>query len=172
VHARNLFHLSVALWDAWATYDPAARGYISQEKVVARDPEQARAVAMSFAAWGVLRSRFGAAAGGAESLEEFDAVLASLCLHPWAHPEAGGVTPDAVGTRIARAILGYGLTDGANETGGYAAPGYYPVNEPLVVASTRRFELNEVTHWQPLEIVGGFSQNGIATGTVQVAVAP
>ena len=27
VHARNLFHVSAAMWDAWATYDPDAAGY-------------------------------------------------------------------------------------------------------------------------------------------------
>ena len=26
VHARNLYHLSAAMWDAWATYDPIAAG--------------------------------------------------------------------------------------------------------------------------------------------------
>jgi hypothetical protein len=172
VHARNLFHLSVAMWDAWATYDPTAQGYLTTEKIVARDPDQARIQAMSFAAWGVLRSRFRNAVGGDESLEAFDAVLASLCFHPWVNANAGGITPDAVGTRIARAVLGYGLTDGSNEGGGYASPFYEPVNQPLVVASSARFELADVTHWQPLEIIGGFSQNGIPTGTVQVAVAP
>jgi hypothetical protein len=35
VHARNLFHLSVAMWDAWAVYDPQATGYLTTEKVVA-----------------------------------------------------------------------------------------------------------------------------------------
>ena len=28
VHARNLFHLSVAMWDTWAAYDPVASGYL------------------------------------------------------------------------------------------------------------------------------------------------
>lgn len=32
VHARNLFHVSVAMWDAWAYYDPIAEGYIYKEK--------------------------------------------------------------------------------------------------------------------------------------------
>ena len=26
VHARNLFHTSAAIWDAWAAYDPVATG--------------------------------------------------------------------------------------------------------------------------------------------------
>src|SRR3979490_3527836 len=33
VHARNLFHLSVAMWDAWAAYDTTASGYLFKEKL-------------------------------------------------------------------------------------------------------------------------------------------
>jgi hypothetical protein len=171
VHARNLFHLSVAMWDAWAVYDPTATGYLTTDKVVASNVKQAREEAISYAAWGVLRSRFQSAAGSGDSLQEFDDVLTSLCFKPWVGAAASGTTPDAVGTRIARAVLGYGLTDGSNETGGYTNPDYGPINDPLVVASAARFQLNDPTHWQPLEIIGGFSQNGIPTGTVQVAVA-
>jgi hypothetical protein len=171
VHARNLLHLSVAMWDAWAVYDTQATGYLTTEKVVASNVKQAREEAISYAAWGVLRSRFQSAAGSSDSLQEFDDVLASLCFSPWTELSATGNTPDAVGTRIARTVLGYGLTDGSNETGGYSNPEYQPINDPLVVASAARFQLSDPTHWQPLEIVGGFSQNGIPTGTVQVAVA-
>ena len=37
VHARNLFHMSVAMWDAWAAYDPTATGYLVHEKHTAGD---------------------------------------------------------------------------------------------------------------------------------------
>jgi Domain of unknown function (DUF6851) len=170
VHARNLFHLSVAMWDAWATYDAAASGYLSNEKIVARDVSQARDEAISYAAWGVLRSRFQNAVGGQDSLDEFDQVLQSLCFKPWTRPAANGIDPAAVGTRIARLVLGYGLTDGSNELGGYGDPSYEPVNEPLVVSSSRRFELADASQWQPLEISGGISQNGIPIANTQVAV--
>ncbi len=170
IHARNLFHLSVAMWDAWATYDPTATGYVSTEKIVAKNVRQARNEAISYAAWGVLRARFQNAAGGEDSLLEFDELLKSLCYKPWSRPAAAGVDPAAVGTRIARAVLGYGVTDGSHESG--VDPNYGPVNAPLVVASDKRFTLEDVSRWQPLEILGGFSQNGIPTGTVQVAVAP
>jgi hypothetical protein len=158
------------MWDAWAVYDPKATGYLTTEKIVAGNPKQARDEAISYAAWGVLRSRFQSAVGGADSLQEFDDLLTSLCFAPWTGLAATGNTPDAVGTRIARTVLGYGLTDGSNETGGYSDPNYFPQNDPLVVASSQRIQLIDPTHWQPLEIVGGFSQNGIPTGTVQVAV--
>lgn len=172
VHARNLFHTSVAMWDAWAAYDPVARGYVSTAKVVATDVERARAEAMSFAAWGVLTARFEEANGGEESLAEFKQVLRSLCYRPHLAFLAQGDHPAAVGTRIAKAVLARGLADGSNEAGNYDAPGYVPVNDPLVVASSKRFTLADPNRWQPLEIPGGFSQNGIPTGSVQVAVGP
>ena len=37
VHARNLFHTSAAMWDAWAAYDPDAEGYFVDEKHEADD---------------------------------------------------------------------------------------------------------------------------------------
>ena len=57
LHARNLFHLSVAMWDAWAAYDPDASGYLVQEKHTAWDVPEARNEAISYAAFGVLTSR-------------------------------------------------------------------------------------------------------------------
>jgi hypothetical protein len=42
VHARNLFHLSVAMWDAWAAFDPSARGYLVDTYQEADDVAAAR----------------------------------------------------------------------------------------------------------------------------------
>ena len=42
VHARNLFHISAAMWDAWAAYDSAADGYLVDQKHEAEDVRAAR----------------------------------------------------------------------------------------------------------------------------------
>ena len=57
VHARNLFHTSVAMWDAWAAYDPTATGYIVTEKLTASNVAAARDEAISYAAYRVLHAR-------------------------------------------------------------------------------------------------------------------
>ena len=54
VHARNLFHLSVAMWDAWAAYDPTATAYFVTEKHTRVDVAAARNEAISYAAYRVL----------------------------------------------------------------------------------------------------------------------
>ena len=35
VHARNLFHISVAMWDAWAAYDDVAETFLLGKNVSA-----------------------------------------------------------------------------------------------------------------------------------------
>ena len=104
VHARNLFHVSVAMWDAWAAYDPTASGYLFREKLHAPNPSGARNEAISYAAYRVLTSRFIKSVGADASLGEFDDLMDALCL-PIADSRIDGDSPAAVGNRIAKALL-------------------------------------------------------------------
>jgi hypothetical protein len=171
VHARNLFHTSVAMWDAWAAYDAAAAGYIVKEKAHASDLPAARDEAISYAAYRVLSARFIKAVGADESLSEFADVMDSLC-YPINVTTTDGDTPAALGNRIAAAVLAYGRNDGSNEAGGYADPDYKPVNPPLVVNKPGT-TLADPNRWQPLQLEHMISQNGIpVTNGVQQAVGP
>jgi len=171
VHARNLFSTSVAMWDAWAAYDPTASGYVFTEKPAASDVAAARNAAISYAAYHVLTARFIKAVGADKSLSEFDDLMDSLCL-PLATTTTDGDSPAAVGNRIAKAVLDRASQDGSNEQNGYADPTYAPVNPPLVVA-TAGITLTDPNRWQPLQIEHMVSQNGIlVTNGVQQAVGP
>ncbi len=171
VHARNLFHLSVAMWDAWAAYDATASGYVFKEKLQAGDVSAARNEAISYAAYRVLTARFIKAVGADKSLGEFDDLMDSLCF-PVATTATDGDSPAAVGNRIAKGLLDRVKTDGSNEANGYADPDYKPVNPPLVVAKAG-ITLTDPNRWQPLQLEHMISQNGIAvTNGVQQAVGP
>ncbi len=171
VHARNLFHTSVAMWDAWAAYDPTANGYIYTAKEQAGDVAAARDEAISYAAYRVLSARFIKAVGGADSLAEFADVMDTLC-YPVTVNTTEGDTPAAVGNRIAAAVLAYGLEDGSNQANGYAAPDYAPVNDPLVVNKPGT-TMKDPNRWQPLQLEKMISQNGIPVENgVQQAVGP
>jgi hypothetical protein len=171
VHARNLFHTSVAMWDAWAAYDPTAAGYIVREKHTARNAAAASDEAISYAAYRVLTARFIKAVGADQSLSEFDDLMDGLC-YPLTVTTTDGDTPAAVGNRIAAAVLDYGLNDGSNQAGGYADPDYKPVNQPLIV-NTPGASMTDPNRWQPLQIEHMISQNGIPiTNGVQQAVGP
>jgi hypothetical protein len=171
VHARNLFHMSVAMWDAWAAYDPTATGYLVHEKHTAGDLAAARNEAISFAAYRVLASRFIKAVGASESETEFADVMDSLCLTP-STTTTDGDSPAAVGNRIGAAVIAYGLNDGSNQADGYASPGYQSVNPPLTVAKPGTV-MTDPNHWQPLQLAHMISQNGIpVVNGVQQAVGP
>ena len=58
VHARNLFHLSTAMYDAWAAYDATAAQYLHHENATAADIEAARNEAISYAAYNLILHRF------------------------------------------------------------------------------------------------------------------
>src|SRR3990172_10468982 len=73
VHARNLFHTSAAMWDAWAAYDPKADGYFVTEKHTAGDVKAAREAAISFAAYRLLGWRYGTVSDLKEAPAQLDA---------------------------------------------------------------------------------------------------
>jgi hypothetical protein len=171
VHARNLFHTSIAMWDAWAVYDPTASGYIVHEKHTASDRTAARDEAISYAAYRVLTSRFVKAVGADQSISEFADVMDTLC-YPVTVTTTDADTPAAVGNRIGAAVIAYGLTDGSNQANGYAAPDYKPVNPPLVVSRPGTVMVDP-NRWQPLQLEHMISQNGIpVVNGVQQAVGP
>ena len=168
VHARNLFHLSVAMWDAWAAYDPVASGYLFREKLTADDVDAARQEAISYAAYRVLKARFTTAVGSEETLHELRRLMRSLC-YPTRQTSGEGTSAAAVGNRIAAKILRRGLRDGSNEAGGYGNPAYVPANDPLVIADGGS-TMADPNRWQPLQMEVAVSQNGIGTTNLQTAV--
>jgi hypothetical protein len=171
VHARNLYHLSAAMWDAWATYDKTADGVFFTEKHSAGNVAAARDEAISYAAYRILSARFIKAVGGSDSLSEFADVMDTLC-HPLDVTTAEGDTPAAIGNRIAATILDAGINDGSNQANGYAAPDYKPSNPPLVVAQSGT-TMTDPNRWQPLQLAHMISQNGIPVENgVQQAVGP
>jgi hypothetical protein len=160
IHARNLFHTSVAMWDAWAAFDPEAQGYLVDEERLGAEVASARDEAISYAAYRVLEHRYRTAVGASDSLPQFRELMAELC-YPIERTSTRGGTPAALGNRIAEAVLEAGRSDGANETDGYVPEGgHEPVNPPLVVAGSGA-AMPDPNRWQPLQIENMVSQNGI-----------
>jgi hypothetical protein len=158
VHARNLFHTSAAMWDAWAAYDDVAVGVFVNEHHEVDDVVAARDQAVSHAAYRVLESRYLHSPGAEESITGFEQLMRGMCFDP-TFAETAGDTPAAIGNRIAATILDETVDDGANEADGYVDPTYRPVNRPLVVAESGTTMIDP-NRWQPLEIQGMVAQNG------------
>ncbi|NNK92266.1 MAG: vanadium-dependent haloperoxidase [Acidimicrobiia bacterium] len=159
VHARNLFHVSAAMWDAWAAYEPEASGYFVDEDHGAGDKSEARRVAMSHAAFRILEARYLDSVGAVDTIPQLDRLMDDLCLDRDVTTTSGD-DPAALGNRIAVVILEAGLADGSNEIENYDDPTYEPANEALVV-NRRGTEMVDPNRWQPLRIEQMISQNGI-----------
>ena len=159
VHARNLYHTSAAMWDAWAAYDPVAGGVFVTDKADHDHPTAARKRAISYAAYRVLSHRYRDAVGGADSLRQFDELMASLC-YPTERTGTKGDSAAALGNRIAKRIIAAGFRDGSRERRGYTSADYVPVNEPMVVRAPGTF-LTDPNRWQPLALEVAISQNGL-----------
>ena len=171
VHARNLFHVSAAMWDAWAAYDPQADGWLVREKADADDVKAARETALSYAAYRLLLHRYSYASGLQETFDELVSTLEGLC-YRLDYVETEGDSPAALGNRIAAAYIERGRADGANEPLRYADPTYKPSNSPLVVDDPGT-KMSDPNSWQPLALARIVAQNGIPQpGSVQSFVGP
>ena len=169
VHARNLFHVSAAMWDAWAAYDSTASGYVVTEKHRAGDATAAREAAISYAAYRILLWRYATVADLAPAREQLDAVMASLCYRT-DYTSTEGDDPAALGNRIAEAVLTLGKSDGALEEQRYADLTFQPVNEPLEVAEPGT-TMVDPDRWQPLSLAKQIAQNGLPIpGKVQTFI--
>jgi hypothetical protein len=161
VHARNLFHLAAAMWDAWAAYEAAGSQVFHHERATAADVAAARAKTLSYAAYRILRARFAASPGAAGSLASFDARMAQLGYDEAFTATSGDVDPPAeLGNRIAATVLALGLVDGSNEQNGYANQYYQPANPPLIMALPGNPDLLEPNFWQPLALEYFIDQSG------------
>lgn len=170
-HARNLFHFSVAMYDAWAAYDAQAVGYLYHEKHSTPDVVAARREAVSYAAYRLLRERYTLSRGAATTLPLLDRRLATLGYDP-ANASQDPATPAGVGNRVAALVSAYFIEDGARQLQAYAdlPPdrfGYESVNRPLIVTLPGIISF-DVNRWQPLVITNGVSQNNIPVDTIQI----
>jgi len=179
VHARNLFHTSVAMWDAWAAYDRVARGYVHDEKAetydrlgpVSRRTQKAVRETISFAAYRVLTARFADSPGAAATLASFDARMDRLG-YDRRFTSTLGPSPAALGNRIAAAVLDHFATDHSNEADGYANQYYEPVNAPLVPALPGNPDITDPNRWQPLALQFFTDQSGIVLGAYPDFLSP
>ena len=168
IHARNLYHVSAAMWDAWAVYDDTAQPLFLDERIRADDVAAARREAISYAAYRVLYRRYQISPGAYVSLPAFDDLLTELG-YDYRVTELTGTSPAAVGNRIAKLILDHGYDDGADELGSYAFEfDYRAANPPLVVANSGAGELADPNRWQPLSLRLFVDQAGrVQPGRVQ-----
>lgn len=171
VHARNLFSLSVAMWDAWAAYEPLAKGYVYTNKHTAGDIASARREAISYAAYKLLRSRFANAVRPVDTREALDEQMALLG-YDINVETTDPSTPAGLGNLIFQQVHEFFLADGARQAQGYSdlpleEGGYSPINTFTLLIGTPGSLATNINRWQPLAITDALTQNGIPADSIQ-----
>ncbi|MEO6182437.1 MAG: DUF6851 domain-containing protein, partial [Verrucomicrobiota bacterium] len=181
--ARNLFSLSVCMYDAWAAYDTnSAVGYIYHARHTAVDVAAARREAISYAAYRMLKERYVYSKSASNTLATLDAHMVALG-YSTNNFSTDTNTPVGVGNSVYAAVSAWFINDGARQTNGTpAAPypdypsgqgGYDYINPPL---ATDRSGIDDgfgnsvvsVSRWQRLYIVNAVDQNGFpVAGPIQ-----
>lgn len=186
IHARNLFHISSAMFDAWSVYNPEAKGFLfgnqvagfscaSTEFDIPEDvlPQQEQAI--SFAVYRLIEHRFSTSPGVSDIMAAADALMLTLgySLEDESLDYSQG-SAVALGNYIADCYIEFGFQDGANELGDYANTAYEPVNRPLYLSagSAGNPLLVDFDRWQPLAIDGFIDQAGNPIGDVPSFLSP
>ena len=176
IHARNLFHTSVAMYDAWAAYDNIAQTYLLGKTVggytcpfngvsTPNNIKEAQKEAISYAAYRLLNHRFIGSPGEQGSMFRFDSLMISLGYDTsFTSTDNYNNSPAALGNYIAQSIIAFGFQDGSNEQGSYANLYYMPVNPPLIPIIPGDTSLVDPNRWQPLTLDVFIDQAGNIIG--------
>jgi len=182
VHARNLFHSSVLMYDAWSIFSSEADTYLAGDTSVSElcvlsdaqrdtfrnieDPESAASLAISYGMFKLLKQRFEASPGAAITYQRMYNMADALSLdRNFDDADISGGDPASLGIYLANCVIDWGSSDGSNEENDYANSYYSPANDPLNPAIPGSPGMAEPNRWQPLALDIFVDQAGNFTDT-------
>tara|TARA_Y100000991_G_scaffold122172_1_gene92140 strand:+ start:1544 stop:5002 length:3459 start_codon:yes stop_codon:yes gene_type:complete len=172
MHARNLWHSSMIMWDAWAVMDPTAcpaflgqdlGGYVADFDAFtpATTIEAARDEAIAFGMYRLLRHRFANAPQASSLFLGYDAHMATLGYDAdFTSTDYSTGDGRALGNHLAAEIIAFGLQDQSNEQNDFANVVYEPSNPSLIVDLPGNATVQDLNRWQPLTLDLFIDQSG------------
>ncbi|WP_350287846.1 FG-GAP-like repeat-containing protein [uncultured Croceitalea sp.] len=173
VHARNLFHSAIAIYDAWAVHNGTHTYLLGKETngfesnlerfIPLESLDQSLEKSISYAMYRLLVHRFKNSPEAQESLERFDFIMDQL------NYDTAVLSVDyssgdaaALGNYIAQTIIEYGLNDNSREATDYDNAFYTPINPSLDLNSSDSgyTGIIDPNHWQPLKFSTFIDQSG------------
>ena len=172
VHARNLFHSSLIMYDTWAIFNDSAEtvflgksfgGYECTFNGISTPSEIDNAIheVMSYAMYRLLTHRFTNSPNANNTLESFTNLFSSYGY------DENITTVDysnnsfaALGNYMAQEIISFGLQDGSNEQNNYENQYYVSQNDPLVLDLYEDNSTINPNKWQPLAFDVYIDQSG------------
>ncbi|WP_243472345.1 FG-GAP-like repeat-containing protein [Winogradskyella sp. MH6] len=172
VHARNLFHTGIAMYDAWAIYDDIATPYfigntvhgfstVLEDFTPNEDLDTSVSKAISYAMYRLMTHRFQYSPGLEETQARFDLLMEKLGYdinNTSLMYEDGDAA--ALGNFIAQSIIDYGLQDGSREATGYDNAYYQPANQAYALDDNNNPPIQDPNRWQPLGLESFIDQSG------------
>ena len=164
VHARNLFHISAAMYDAWAAYATTSDTYLLGKQLGAfncglnvftapTDIHPAREEAIAYAAYRLILHRFAASPGAVVTISAADALMQQFGFDTAeASLDYESGLPAALGNHVANCYIEFGLQDGANEANDYANTTYAPVNPAIEPDLPGNPNIVDLDRWQPISL--------------------
>jgi len=172
VHARNLWHSSMLMWDAWAVMDPTAcpaflgqdlGGFVADFDAFtpATTVEAARDEAIAYGMYRLLRHRFASAPQATNLLLGYDNHMATLGYDTnFTSTDYSTGDGRALGNHLAAQIIAFGLQDQSNEQNDFANTVYEPSNPSLIVDLPGNATVQDLNRWQPLTLDLFIDQSG------------
>ncbi|MFY0627106.1 MAG: VCBS repeat-containing protein [Reichenbachiella sp.] len=160
IHARNLFHTSIAMYDSWAVYDAHSRTYLLGNELgnyindfenfeTNIETEEARAMTLSFAVYRLLKHRY----KNSILQSNFDDLMTSLSYDiGFTSSNYSSGDPAALGNYIASSIINFGLSDGAREIFNYDNTSYEFTNDPLDPRESGNNKVLDPNKWQAINM--------------------
>jgi hypothetical protein len=174
IHARNLFHTSIAMYDIWAIHDEIATPYLIgnsvngftsdlEDFIPIESNEESLKRSISYAMYRLLSHRFENSPSAESSQALFDLIMDKLGYDTSNSSllyEYGNTA--ALGNYVAQTIINYGLQDGSREQTGYDNAYYEPVNEPYALDANANINspINDPNRWVPLALNIFIDQGG------------
>lgn len=162
VHARNLFHTSIIMYDTWAIFDETAQtiflgntfgDYTTDYNTIAvpSNKEEATKEIISYAMFRLLNHRFKNSPNSSVTLNSFETFFTSLGYDKnFVSVDYTSGSYAALGNYMAEKMIDFGMQDGANEANRYGNKYYRPINNPLVLKLYEDNDNIDPNRWQPL----------------------
>lgn len=184
IHARNLFHIHAAMYDAWSVYDDTASTYLLGQTLHGftspfngvespTDVQVAREKAISYAAYRMILNRYQYSPLWANTQSLANGLMNSLGYSTAiTSTDYSDNDPAKLGNYIAAQWIAYGNQDGSNQLFNFANQYYVPVNNYLLPNFPGNPNMTDINRWQPLNLSISIDQNGFPVSPTQTALSP
>jgi hypothetical protein len=174
VHARNVYHMSAAMYDAWTIYEDEPKtlflGHTTagfeipfniDDYPMPENKDSARYVTLNYAAFRVLKGRFQLYPSKDRTVDRITFVFDSLGFDEnFYSVDFTNGSAAALGNYIGMKIMEFGFQEPAGDNENYVGDNYNPINEPLLPSKLGNPTIQHINRWQPLSVIDYINRKG------------